>query len=801
MSPNKVVSHYEIIRKLGAGAFGVVYHAYDTKLLRPVVLKLLQSGGDTDPVAGKASITREARLASAIDHPNVCSIYEVQEDSDEPFIVMQYVPGRTLKELIEDRVISQPAAVSIGLQVAEGLSAAHALEILHRDLKPANIMVTEGGMVKILDFGLAKKKPSEDALDGIPGHDTQVGCPQRSSPAGSVGFLAPERFIDRPSTERADVFSLGVVFYTMATGFHPFAVRGSENLARAIQFSEPVSPRKIRPDLAPSFEHIILKALVKNPNERFASAIEVRDALRELSRAMGLEAGLRQSQSRAVTSAQRTQGKKSGWLSNLARLTRPTRAPGERTVLVLPLESEGQGIPEYFGAAAAESIATRLARLPPVHAVATWDQLDPNDLVKPLRAGKLMGASHVVSGRVVQDERGLHATWRITDVKSEDVAVGNQLEQKETDLVRFQDALAQEILVLSRARNIFVPAAEDATAEVDDEVTEAYVEARAFLSQFGSRSLKLEDLARAREKLREALRNNPNFAPAHSAAGVANLNYARSGFGGKDELQAARKHFERALALDDNQREARVYRIYTMMAMGEKEAARHAAHHVLEAHPRYFAGRMAAASLLRIDGAYAAADVQLKHALPLEPANAHLVYNARARLLHYQDDLDAAQDNIERALALQPGHLLIRTSLGYVQGRRQDFDAAVQTLREVIAEEPTLRMAYPTLAMYLLRIGKCQEATQLINAAVVAAAESDGEIAYRLASYHATAAQREDALHWLRKAIYLGNENYPWFARNPAWEPLAEDEDLAALLNALEIRYRRNMNLWERLLG
>src|SRR5580698_149819 len=227
---HRTIKHYELTRRLGAGGSGIVYLATDTLLMRPVVLKVLKRGALTLEQM-RTTVLREARMASAIEHPNVCAIYEVGEEDEEAFIVMQYIPGKRLDKVIAEGPANVQLVLSSGMQIADGLQAAHSLGIFHRDLKPANVMLTDGGLIKILDFGLARqlkreklREPNGTFEDGsfdpsLPGQPPQI-MPGATYTArgGTVAYMAPEQFVTGQSSVQSDIFALGLILYAMVSG-------------------------------------------------------------------------------------------------------------------------------------------------------------------------------------------------------------------------------------------------------------------------------------------------------------------------------------------------------------------------------------------------------------------------------------------------------------------------------------------------------------------------------------------------------------------------------------------------------
>src|SRR6201996_9142243 len=819
----RLIEHYEIFRKLGAGGSGIAYLANDTLLMRPVVLKVLKRGALSIEQM-RTTVLREARLASAIEHPNVCAIYEVGESSDEAYIVMQYVPGRSLDRLIAQGPANVPLVLSVGIQIADGLSAAHQIGIYQRDLKPANVMLTDGGLVKILDFGLARRK-SPDEAEFDPAQPTRrkqgAGARTYSVRGGTLAYMAPEQFVTGQSSVQSDLFAFGVILYELVSSRHPFVRPDVEELqgVRAIQFADPPALSAEVPDELAS---VIDRCLKKNPSDRYAAAAEVREALKTIMRTKQFETGMPFELPANMPPAEREK-RSTGMLSMLAERFRESadEQAKENSILVLPFRNFGKpGAAAQAGASAvhvedspmygfalADAIAARLARMPSlvVRPSSSLMQLPLSvQQMDPVALGQRLLARYVLAGNFLRSDEGFDLNWQLLDVAGQSVRTGGAIRVASFDLIAVQTEISNEVFATLQGMGQKLNGAQGErsvrVSRLGEQVSEEYLQARALLSSFVSRAGSRGDLDRALAGFEHVVERDPQFAAAWSGLGIVHLQYVRNGFGGQMHLLSARRAFDKALEIDSGSIEANLYRVYMMLSRGEKESARHGIEQLLRTSGNDWNVHSIAGITLRLDGMYEDALEQFNRSLQLNPSNAPAIYNHRARVYQYQNQLELAEEELQKGLTLEPKHSLLRTSLAYQHMRKGELQTAISLLEAVIREDDSMRIVFPTLAMCYVQVGQREKAASLIEEDSLSAAEADSEMAYRLATYFAVEGDESEALHWLRRAIYLGNENYPWFSKNPAWQRLHTHADFERILEDLKKSYRKNQKTWRRLL-
>jgi serine/threonine-protein kinase len=800
------LGNYRILEKIGAGGQGTVYKATDTKLGRAVVVKVLPPEL-TVKEANLKRFEREARLASALDHPNICTIFDLNDVEGVHFIAMQFVEGKNVRELVNGRPLDLRSALSIGVQVCDALDAAHGRGIIHRDIKAGNVMVTPSGQVKILDFGLAKLLDGEGGPGGIHHTDlTEVGIPY-----GTATYAAPEQAKGERVDARADIFSTGVLLYEMLTGTWPFQGKTSVDVRHAVLHNQPESLASARPGGAPAQLQLILdRTLAKDPRQRYQKVGELRDDLRAVLRE--IEAGGSQGFEPITPIAPRhlagtgRMGRALRWLRSVTGdRTMPPRSStsdrpmhdtpatsvGDRerkSVAILPfknLSNDPQS--SFYEFSLADAVITELARVRslvvrPSSEIVKYQGLQ----VDPRQAGREMSVAAVLSAGFLRAGNRIRVTAQLVDVESGDLLWSDKIDADATDIINVQDTITQEIceglrLELTSDEKVWLEQPKTANAEAYEE----YLRGRDCMGRYVYHTIARKDVDEAIQHFERAAYLDSSFALAHSALGGAYANRVMKGFGEPGDHAQAAAAFDQALAIDPHLLEPRMHMVFINMARGEKAQARRTAEQLRQEAPNDVGVHFARGVLARLDGDYDKAMRSLDRMARLNPAERVVVSYNRARLLTYLGRYDEALAELDAGAALEPDHPLIKTFRARALYYRGEPVKAAEILEQVLEQQPQLDGIRPIYATFLSALGWHEEARAQLTDEVIKTANTDHDVAYWLASAYAMEGERDLALKWLRRAIELGNENKPWFERDRNWDSLRGDPEYQRIVQSI----------------
>jgi serine/threonine protein kinase/tetratricopeptide (TPR) repeat protein len=820
----KTLLNYRIAEKLGAGGQGTVYRAVDERLGRTVVIKILSPELTAREVNLKR-FEREAQLASSLDHPNICIIYGLHETEDGlHFIAMQYIEGKNVRQLVNGRPLSLESALSIAYQVSDALTAAHSKGIIHRDIKAGNVMVTEAGLAKVLDFGLAKLL--DEGKKGGDVHLTEMGVPY-----GTATYAAPEQATGQKVDHRADIFSTGVLLYEMLAGIWPFKGQTTVEVRYAVLHDTPETIAEVRTDNPPVIiQNILDRSLAKKPEDRYQKMSEMRDdlraAMREVAGLSGaVESGALPDGVPVVAPPRHQTGTERGgfgrsfrrwWRSLTGAETQPTSFPPssrqsstqgagasvtspsaaqhlsqfetQKSIAILPFINLSND-PEvsFYEFSLADAVITELARnrsliVRPSSMIVKYQgkEVDPRQVGRDLNVSAVLLASFLRAGGA------LRVNAQLVDVSSGEMLWSDRIDAAAEDIIALQDKIAQRI---AQGLNVEQQASQTPASTPTTRNAAAYEEylrGRDYFAKFLFHTLDSADCDKAVEHFQHAIRLDPTFALAHSGLGACFANRVLKGSGGPEDYELAENSFARALELDPDIVEARILMVFIYLSRGEKAKARAEVARLAKQAPNEPAVYFVKGALHRLDGEYERALRAFDKLSRLDPAARVVASYNRARVFMYQHRLDDALLELEQGARVEPNHPLLKTFQAVVLGRRGNVDEAARVLRGVLEEHPQMDGIRPLLAQQLIKLGDTQGAREQLTERVRDAAEADHDIAYWLATTHAMLGDRDDALHWLERAIELGNENRTWFESDPKWESLRDDARFRELMSRLE---------------
>jgi len=778
------LSHYRIIEKIGSGGMGVVFRARDAHLDREVAIKVLSPGTITDERARK-HLRKEAVALSKLNHPNIATVYDFDTRRGVDFLVMEYIPGITLSEKLGAGPLPEKEVVRLGMQLSDGLAAAHEQGVVHRDLKPGNLRLTSDGRLKILDFGIAKlwRPLTETAI-------TESSL-QTHSISGTLPYMAPEQLLGEEVDARTDIHGAGFVLYEMATGQRPFAEVQSGQLIGSLMRKAPIPPTTLNPKVSAELERIIGKCVEKDPENRYQSAKELAIDLRRLGAPSTTAAPVQKSDRRpqhlilvagallVAVCVTLFALNVSGWRD---RLFGKTATPRIDSLAVLPLENlSGDPGQEYFADGMTEALITTLSQISALKVTSRTSVMHYKGTRKTVpQIAQELHVDAVLEGSVMRDANHLRVTAQLIHAPTDTHIWAESYERDLRDILAVQNEVAHAI---TSEINVKLTAQEQVrlarTHSVNFAAHDAYLKARFHLQQ-GTEA----ELREAKAYFEEAARIDSNYAPAY--AGLADYYLLTDELSPRVAMPKANEYVQKALALDDGLADAHATLAFIKFysdwdwLVADKEFKR-----AIELSPSYAEAHRSYSDFLSEMGRHDQALAEIRTAQELDPISTTAILDG-GWALYYAREYDRAIEQCRKVLDLDPRSVSALDCVGSAHLATAAYDQAIAEYTALVTSAGNDPRRLASLGCAYALAGKKLQA-QKIAAQLNEASKIHYVPPYFLGLVHAALGDKDVAFSWLEKAYEQHDLYLVRLKVEPMMDSLRSDPRFEKLLNRMHL--------------